>query len=140
MKDDPIPVYDASTFYETISVFGASFSADETRILFTSDASGVYNVYSQLVAGGKPLQLTQSKDDAYIGISFFPADDRILFTADQGGNELTQEELVDSLNKLGMSTETTPRLDPNARPASRRWAPRPDRREASRRLRRSRTR
>ena len=38
--------YDARTFYDTILFMGASFSADEKRILVTSDASGVLNLYS----------------------------------------------------------------------------------------------
>ena len=44
---DDFRTYDAATFYETTSIFGASFSADETRLLITSDASGVFNLYTQ---------------------------------------------------------------------------------------------
>jgi dipeptidyl aminopeptidase/acylaminoacyl peptidase len=80
--------YDARTFYETISYMGASFSADEKQILITSDASGVFNVYTVLVAGGPPRQLTDSKTSAIMGIGYFPHDDRILYTQDEGGNEL----------------------------------------------------
>ncbi|MFQ5491318.1 MAG: alpha/beta fold hydrolase [Phycisphaerae bacterium] len=79
--------YDAKTFYETTSVFGASFSADESRILITSDATGVFNVYSQPVKGGQPTPLTHSTTESVFGVSYFPHDDRILFTADKGGNE-----------------------------------------------------
>jgi prolyl oligopeptidase len=80
--------YDARTFYETISFGGASFSPDETRILISSDASGIFNLYSQQVEGGAPEQLTRSETDAFIGVGFFPGDDRILYSSDQGGNEL----------------------------------------------------
>ena len=83
-----IPSYSAEAFYDTEQVFGASFSADETRILMTSDRTGVMNVYSQPVSGGTAETLTSSTTDANLGIAFFPNDDRILFTADQGGNEL----------------------------------------------------
>ncbi|MFX8227177.1 hypothetical protein ABTL27_20235, partial [Acinetobacter baumannii] len=67
---------------------GASFSADESRILFHSNETGIFNVYAMPVAGGKPVQLTQSKTDSHYAVSFFPADDRVLYTRDQGGNEL----------------------------------------------------
>jgi dipeptidyl aminopeptidase/acylaminoacyl peptidase len=83
-----VPVYDAETFFGTTSILGASFSHDETRILMTTDATGVYNVYSQSVEGGEAEQQTHSTTDANISVSWFPADDRFLYTADQGGNEL----------------------------------------------------
>jgi len=83
-----IPSYSARAFYDTEQVFGASFSADETRLLMTSDRTGVMNVYAQPISGGEPEALTTSDADANMGVAFFPNDDRILFTADQGGNEL----------------------------------------------------
>lgn len=85
---DSIPRYDAKTFYETTAITGASFSHDEERILISTDASGVFNAYSQPFAGGPSEQLTQSDDDSIFAVSWFPNDDRFLYTADQGGNEL----------------------------------------------------
>jgi prolyl oligopeptidase len=82
------PQYDARTFYETVSYFGASFSADESKLLVTSDATGVFNVYAWPVDGGEPTQLTNSTTDAFMGVGWFRNDDRFLYTADQGGNEL----------------------------------------------------
>ena len=83
-----IPQYSARVFYETTSIRGASFSADESQVLYTSDADGVFNAYIQPVDGGQPMQLTDSESDAVFAISYFPEDDRILFTRDDGGNEL----------------------------------------------------
>ncbi|MFQ5792348.1 MAG: TolB family protein [Acidobacteriota bacterium] len=82
------PVYDAETFYQTMAIFGASFSHDETRLLITTDASGVFNAYSQPFAGGESRALTRSTTDAIFAVSWFPEDDRFLYTSDQGGNEL----------------------------------------------------
>jgi dipeptidyl aminopeptidase/acylaminoacyl peptidase len=87
-RADDVPKYDARTFYETTTYFGASFSSDETKLLITSDASGVFNAYSQSVDGGVPTQLTNSKTNANLGIDYFPKDDRILVSQDEGGNEL----------------------------------------------------
>ena len=84
----PIPRYDARTFFETTAITGASFSHDEERILISTDATGVFNAYSQPFAGGSPQQLTRSESDAIFAVSWFPNDDRFLYTADQGGNEL----------------------------------------------------
>lgn len=82
-----VRTYDARTFYETTSVFGASFSPDESLLLITSDASGVFNVYAHSVANGAPRRLTHSTTNAIFGVSYFPHDERILYTSDQGGNE-----------------------------------------------------
>ncbi len=80
--------YDAATFFDTTSMAGASFSADEGKILFASDASGVFNLYSQPIDGGAPTQLTDSTTESIFAVSWFPRDDRILYSADKGGNEL----------------------------------------------------
>ncbi|HXV59994.1 MAG TPA: prolyl oligopeptidase family serine peptidase [Vicinamibacteria bacterium] len=91
-REEPvvIPEYDAATFYDTITFGGPlSFSADETRILVTSDESGVFNLRALPVSGtGAPEVLTVSDDNAQFAVSYFPGDDRLLFTADEGGNEL----------------------------------------------------
>ncbi len=80
--------YTIEQFMNTTSVTGASFSADESRILFSSNVTGIYNVYSVPVAGGAPTPLTSSTTDSTFAVSYFRSDDRILFTRDQGGNEL----------------------------------------------------
>jgi len=79
--------YSARALFENVSAFGSSFSADESKVLLTSDESGVFNVYEQPVAGGEPTRLTDSTTNAISGVAYFPADDRILFASDQGGNE-----------------------------------------------------
>ncbi len=83
-----VPKYEARTFYETTTYRGASFLADEKRLLITSDASGVFNAYSVAVEGGEPRALTESKTHAVFAVDYFPHDDRILYTQDEGGNEL----------------------------------------------------
>lgn len=97
--------YDAKTFFETTEFRGASFSTDETRLLVTSDASGVFNIYIQPVAGGEPEQLTWSETDAIFGIDYFPRDDRILYSSDEGGNELNH---VYVLERDGRVVDLTP--------------------------------
>ncbi len=87
-RPEPVPRYDAKAFFETTTITGASFSHDEQRILISTDASGVFNVYSQPIGGGGPEQLTNSDSDAAFAVSWFPNDDRFLYTADRGGDEL----------------------------------------------------
>jgi dipeptidyl aminopeptidase/acylaminoacyl peptidase len=84
----PAKRYTIEQFMATVNIGGASFSADESRILFHSNESGIFNVYAMPVAGGKPVQLTDSKTDSHYAVGFFPGDDRLLYTRDQAGNEL----------------------------------------------------
>ncbi|MEM7245492.1 MAG: alpha/beta fold hydrolase [Acidobacteriota bacterium] len=81
--------HDAETFFQTTSMWGASWSADGRRILLSSDATGVYNVHAIDVDGGAATALTDSTTDATYSQGWFPRDDRFLFSRDQGGNELT---------------------------------------------------
>ena len=85
--------YSARQFFETTSYGmvpspGLAFSRDGRSLLIHSDRSGVFNVYALPLAGGDPVQVTRSTDNATFAASYFPADDRILYSADQGGNEL----------------------------------------------------
>jgi dipeptidyl aminopeptidase/acylaminoacyl peptidase len=79
--------YTPEQFLATTSMNGASFSADEKRILFSSNETGVFNVYSIPVTGGRAEALTRSTTDSTYAVSYFPNDDRLLYTRDQGGNE-----------------------------------------------------
>jgi dipeptidyl aminopeptidase/acylaminoacyl peptidase len=83
-----VPFYSIEQFYENSEYFGASFSADNTRLLVGSNLSGIYNAYAVPVGGGAPQALTQSTTDAVFPVSWFPGDDRFLYSSDKGGNEL----------------------------------------------------
>ena len=80
--------YTIEQFLNTTSISGVSFSADENRILFSSNKTGIWNAYTIPVGGGSWTPITSSTTDSTYGVSFFPTDDRILITRDQGGNEL----------------------------------------------------
>lgn len=83
-----VPQYTIEQFTNTRSLGGASFSQDESRILYHSDQTGNYNLFTVPVEGGDPTQVTDAENDSRFAGTFFPTDDRILFHGDQGGNEL----------------------------------------------------
>ncbi|NTX03443.1 MULTISPECIES: alpha/beta fold hydrolase [Myxococcus] len=83
----PSKHYAIEQFMKTTLIRGASFSPDEQRVLYSSNQTGIYNVFSVPVKGGKPTQLTRSTTDSTFAVGYFPQDERILFTKDQGGNE-----------------------------------------------------
>ncbi|MCB1613972.1 MAG: S9 family peptidase, partial [Xanthomonadales bacterium] len=83
-----IKQYDIDTLLSSLRLQGADFSPDASKVLFSSNVSGVINLYEVPAAGGEPTPLTQSTTDSNYSIGYFPNDGRILYTADQGGNEL----------------------------------------------------
>ena len=83
-----VPTYTIEEFLGTTSYFGTSFSPDKSKILVTSDVTGVRNVFAYPTSGGDPVQLTDSTTESIRGNSYFPADERFLYSSDQGGNEL----------------------------------------------------
>lgn len=66
---------------------GASFSFDDQRVMFASNRTGIFNVFSAPVKGGEPEQLTRSTTESVWAVSYFPRDSRLLFSHDVGGNE-----------------------------------------------------
>ena len=64
--------YTIEQFLATTAISGASFSADEKKILFSSNKTGIFNVYSIPVAGGEPTAITNSTTDTTVAVSYFP--------------------------------------------------------------------
>ena len=83
----PVKEYTIEQFMNTVRIGGSSFSADENSILFHTNQTGIFNVYSVPVTGGTASQLTNSTKESTFSVSYFPTDGRILYTYDRGGNE-----------------------------------------------------
>lgn len=97
--------YTIEQFMNTLSVSGGSFSHDETKLLVTTDETGIRNAFKIPVAGGELDQLTYSEDNSVLALSYFPEDDRFLCLADREGNELFHIFLYDT---DGTVTDLTP--------------------------------
>ena len=81
--------HSVADFYKNSEYSGASFSADGTNILVSSNRSGIWNAWAIPAAGGEAEPLTRSTTDSIFAASYFPRDDRLLYTSDAGGNELS---------------------------------------------------
>lgn len=84
----PKRAYTIEEFIGSTSVTGAFFSNDESKMLFSSNKSGVWNANLIPVGRGVWASLSTSTTDNTYAAGHFPADGRILLTRDQGGNEL----------------------------------------------------
>jgi dipeptidyl aminopeptidase/acylaminoacyl peptidase len=87
--------YTIEQFMNTTRVGGSSFSKDESQVLFHSNKTGIFNVYTVPAAGGAARQLTDSTKESTFAVSYFPEDSRFLYAYDRGGNENTHLYLRD---------------------------------------------
>lgn len=101
----PSKHYPIEDFIDTTGVAGASFSPDESRILFSSNRSGIWNAYTMPVAGGDWTPVTNSTTDNVYAEAWFPGDERKLVSRDQGGNELDHLYVIDA---AGAEQDLTP--------------------------------
>ncbi len=99
------PQYTIEQFLQTERIFGSSFNPDESKILFSSDKTGIANTYEVDLSTGSITALTNSKDEYARALSYFPSDDRVLFTSDNGGDEINHIFLRDL---DGAITDLTP--------------------------------
>ena len=97
--------YSIEQFYENNRIGGGAFSYDETKLLVSSDESGIFNVYEIDIASGEKTQKTFSEKESFFAIDYLPGSNQILYSADKGGDELNHIFLI---NKDGEITDLTP--------------------------------
>ncbi len=85
-RTDPSRQYTMAEFMKTTAVGGGSFNHTDSKLLVSSNETGVFNVYELDLATNVRTAVTEG-DDTTFGVSYMPNDDRILFTRDQSGNE-----------------------------------------------------
>ncbi|HEX3186216.1 MAG TPA: prolyl oligopeptidase family serine peptidase [Pyrinomonadaceae bacterium] len=83
----PVKEYTIEQFMHTTRLGGSSFSPDEKMILFHSNQTGIFNVYTIPTSGLALAELTNSTKESTYSLSYFPSDYRFLYTYDRGGNE-----------------------------------------------------
>src|SRR5262245_54357643 len=54
--------YDAATLFKNVNVVVGGFSHDGSKVLVSTNASGIYNLYAIPTAGGEPTRLTNSSE------------------------------------------------------------------------------
>ncbi|WP_299211687.1 S9 family peptidase [uncultured Aquimarina sp.] len=91
-----IEEYSIEQFMDNENAFANGFSNDKSKVLMTSNRSGIYNMYTTSVKGGELIPVTKSDSSSVFGISYFPEDDRILFRMDGNGDEIFKIFLKDS--------------------------------------------
>ncbi len=104
----PVPEvkqYTIDEFYKNLQINGGSFNADETRLLVSSDKSGIYNVYEINLTDTTMRQITHSTIESLFSVDYVPGTNKVLYAADQGGNEIYHIYLM---NEDGTIQDLTP--------------------------------
>ena len=86
--------YSIDQFYQNNRIGGGAFSDDETKLLVSSDESGIFNVYEIDIASGESTQKTFSEKESFFAIDYLPGTNHILYSADKGGNEINHIYLM----------------------------------------------
>jgi dipeptidyl aminopeptidase/acylaminoacyl peptidase len=79
--------YTIEQLASNLSVSAAGFSADESKVLVSNNASGIFNVYELNVADTTSKVLTSSKKESFFAVDYLPKSDNYIYSADQGGDE-----------------------------------------------------
>lgn len=80
--------YTIEQMMDNESIGGGSFSPDKSKLLISSNRSGIYNMYTVAAGGGDFIPVTASDSSSVFAISYFPGDERKLFRMDDNGNEI----------------------------------------------------
>jgi len=87
--EQPPKTYTIAQFMDIVQINGGSFSPDDSKLLFNSKETGIFNAYEIDLKSGDQKQLTTSTDNAIFAQSYFPEDNRVVYTSDKGGNEIS---------------------------------------------------
>ena len=73
---------------------GGYFSKDSSKLVYSSDKTGVFNIYEVDLATKKEIQKTNSKKESYFVQGYSPLTNEIIYSADKGGNENSHLYLI----------------------------------------------
>jgi dipeptidyl aminopeptidase/acylaminoacyl peptidase len=82
-----IAQYSIEQFFKNVSISGGYFSPDETKLLVSSNETGIYNLFEINISDGIKRQITNSTTESFFAVDYVPGTSQILYTADKGGNE-----------------------------------------------------
>lgn len=87
--EKPIKIsrYSIEQFYKNTRYEAVNFSPDETKILISSDETGIFNVFEINIADGSKRQVTSSNTESCFAVGYVHGTSDIIYSADKGGNE-----------------------------------------------------
>ena len=96
--------YSIETLMSNNRSSGGYFSKDGSRLLYSSDKSGIFNVYEVNLKTDKEVQITSSTEESFFARGYSPTTGEVIYSADKGGNENSHLYLI----RDGESLDLTP--------------------------------
>lgn len=93
---ETMKTYTIEQMMDNEAIGGGSFSPDNSKLLISSNRSGIYNMYTVPMMGGEMTPVTESDSSSVFGIAYFPKDERMLFRMDGNGDEIYHIYLRDT--------------------------------------------
>ncbi len=81
--------YEIEDFFDNISVYGGYFSSSEEHLVYSSNESGIYNVYEVTIKDQVVTKISNSERESFFVRSYVPNSDSFIYSADKGGNEIS---------------------------------------------------
>jgi Tol biopolymer transport system component len=97
--------YTIEQFFKNILTGGGYFSPNESKLLVTSNKTGIPNIFSISIENAQMTQLTKSTANAFWGLYYVPDGNGFLYFADKAGDENDHIYWVD---EKGNTTDLTP--------------------------------
>ena len=99
-----VPQYSIETLMSNNRSSGGYFSKDGGKLLYSSDKSGIFNLYEIELNTYTENQLTTSTEESFFARGYSPTTGEVIYSADSGGNENSHLYLI----RNGKSLDLTP--------------------------------
>ena len=98
-----IEQYSIETLMSNNRSSGGYFSKDADKLIYSSDKSGIFNIYEVDLSTNEETQLTHSKEESFFVRGYSPNTGEVIYSADKGGNENSHIYLIREGNSIDLT-------------------------------------
>ena len=98
-----IQQYSIETLMSNNRSSGGYFSKDADKLIYSSDKSGIFNIYEVDLSTNEETQLTYSKEESFFVRGYSPSTGEVIYSADKGGNENSHIYLIREGNSIDLT-------------------------------------
>ena len=98
-----IQQYSIETLMSNNRSSGGYFSKDADKLIYSSDKSGIFNIYEVDLSTNEETQLTDSKEESFFVRGYSPSTGEVIYSADKGGNENSHIYIIREGNSIDLT-------------------------------------
>ena len=98
-----IQQYSIETLMSNNRSSGGYFSKDSKKLIYSSDKSGIFNIYEVDLETKLEKQITYSKEESFFARGYSPITGEIIYSADIGGNENSHIYIIRDGNSIDLT-------------------------------------